>query len=346
MKAILLEEFGQADVLRIREVPDPTPGPGEVLVRVAACGVNRLDLWIRTGSLARKPALPHIMGSEVSGVVEALGPGVVGVSVGERVAVAPYLFCGRCEYCLDGRETVCLKSDILGLNSQGGYAELVSVPVSNVVPLPEGVQFEEAAALTLAAPTAWRMLTDRVRVQPGQWVLVQAAGSGVGSAAVQIAKRFGARVIATAGTDEKLEKARQLGADEVINYSTADVVQEVRRITGKRGVDVVVEHVGAATWEKSLASLARRGKVVTCGATTGSEASINLWTLFAKENAIIGSYGATRGEVATVLGLAAQGQLKPVIDAVLPFKHVTEAHRRLEDRRQFGKIVLEFPERQ
>ncbi len=312
------------------------------MVRVKACGLNRLDLWIRSGSLARKPSLPHIMGSEVAGAVEAVGAGVSGVAPGDAVVVAPYLFCGRCEFCLEGQETVCLRSDILGLNSQGGYAELVKVPASNLVPIPGGLSFEEAAALTLAAPTAWRMLTERVRIVPGQWVLVQAAGSGVGSAAVQFAKLFGAKVIATAGSRAKLDKALELGADEAIDYTSSDVVQEVRRITGKRGVDLVVEHVGAATWEQSLGCLARRGRVVTCGATTGSEAGLNLWTLFAKENTVIGSYGATRAEVAKVLALAASGKVRAVVDTVFPYDKVHEAHARLEGREQFGKIVLKF----
>jgi NADPH:quinone reductase-like Zn-dependent oxidoreductase len=342
VRAIVLEKFGGVDGLQVREIEDPVPTAGEAVVRVKACGLNRLDLWIRSGTLARRPTLPHVMGSEVAGVVEAVGPGVSGMTQGDPVVVAPYLFCGRCEFCLEGQETVCLRSDILGLNSQGGYAELVKVPASNLMPLPAGVTFEEAAALTLAAPTAWRMLTERVRIMPGQWVLVQAAGSGVGSAAIQFAKLFGARVIATAGSEAKLEKARELGADEVINYTSSDVVQEVRRITGKRGVDLAVEHVGAATWEQSLACLARRGRIVTCGATTGSDAGINLWTLFAKENTVIGSYGASRAEVAKVLSLAASGRVRAVLDTVFNYDEVARAHERLESRQQFGKIVLRF----
>ena len=339
MKALRFHEFGGAEVQRVENAPDPTPGPGEVLVRVRACGVNRLDLFVRAGQVPVKVPLPHISGSEVAGEVAAVGPGVQGVVEGARVVVAPYLFDGSCEYCLAGEETTCLRSDILGLLSDGGYAELVKVPARSLVPIPEPLDFVQAAALTLAAPTAWHMLA-RAGLGPGETVLVLAAGSGVGSAAVQIARLRGARVIATASSDAKLNQARQLGAHEAVNYATDDLREAVRRLTGRRGVDVVVEHVGQATWPTSVACLARNGRLVTCGATTGSEVSFDLWPMFAKQIAFIGCYGGARDDVRRVLDVASRGELRPVVNDVLPLERVAEAHARLEARENFGKYVI------
>ena len=339
MKALRFHEHGGPEVLRLEEVPDPRPGDGEVVVRVRACGANRLDLWVRQGSVPVKVPLPHISGSEVAGEVAALGPGVRGASEGQRVAVHPYLFDGTCEYCLAGEESTCLRSDILGLISDGGFAELVKVPASALVPIRDGLGFEQAAALTLAAMTAWHML-DRARIEPGETVLVLAAGSGVGSAAVQIARLRGARVIATASSDAKLERARELGAHELVNYAREDLREAVRRLTNRRGVDVVVEHVGQATWPASVASLARNGRLVTCGATTGSDAHFDLWSFFAKQISFIGCYGGRRDDLRSVLSVAAAGDLRPVIDRVLPLDKVGEAQAALEAREQFGKIII------
>jgi NADPH:quinone reductase-like Zn-dependent oxidoreductase len=261
--------------------------------------------------------------------------------IGARVCVAPYLFCGKCEYCQRGEETICVKGDILGLSSQGAFAEYAVVPVSSLVPLPEGVDAVSAAAVGLATITAWHLLIDRAKLKAGETVLIQAAGGGVGSAGVQIAKLAGARVIATVGSAEKLELARHLGADEVINYHEQDFSQEVKRLTGKRGVAVVMEHVGADTWERSIASLARGGRLATCGATTGNDGHTNIWSLFAKEMSLIGSYGGTRADLATVLGLVAAGKLKPVLHRTLPLENVAEAQRMLESRSTFGKIVID-----
>lgn len=340
MRAIQFHEHGELDTLRLEDVSEPVPGPGEALVRVRACGVNYLDLRVREGRVGGKVPLPHIPGSEVAGEVAALGEGVSGVSVGQRVAIAPYLFCGRCEYCLAGDEVSCLRGDILGLGGDGGYAEQVVAPAQNLIPLPEELSFEAAAAVSLATLTAWHMLVDRAEIRPGETVLVLAAGGGVGSAAVQIAKLAGARVIATAGSEEKLQKARELGADETVNYREQDFLQEVKRLTGKRGVDVVVEHIGADTWEKSVACLTRGGRLVTCGTTSGTEGKTDLWQLYAKQLKLIGSYGGNRGELRTVLSLVAQGKLKPVIDRVLPLERAAEAQRIMAERRQFGKIIL------
>ncbi len=259
MKAVYFEETGGTDVLRFGDVPRPQPGNGQALVRVLACGVNRLDIYARTGRTPVK--LPHTSGSEAAGEVVGYGPGIAmePVPVGRLAAVAPYLFCGQCEFCLAGEETMCIRGDILGLASQGAFAEYVVVPASSLVPLPDGVNAQEAAAVGLAMITAWRMLIERAKVQPGETVLVQAGGSGVGSAAIQIAKLAGARVIATVGSREKMEHAQRLGADNVINYNELDFAQEVRKLTGKRGVSVLVEHIGAATWAASIDLPGARG---------------------------------------------------------------------------------------
>ncbi|MDQ2905584.1 MAG: zinc-binding dehydrogenase [Ktedonobacteraceae bacterium] len=339
MKAAVFHEHGDIDVLRVEEMPKPTPGPTDVVIKVRACGANRLDTYSRAGRTKVAP-MPHIAGSEIAGEIEALGEAVSGLSAGQAVAVAPYLFCGQCEFCRAGEEVLCLKADIIGLGSQGGFAEYVSVPASSVVALPKGLDFVSAAAVSLATITAWHMLVVRAPLQPGQDVLVHAAGSGIGSAAIQIARLNGARVIATAGSAEKLERARKLGADEVINYNEQDFLQEVRRITGKRGVDVVVEHIGEQTWEKSVACLARRGRLVTCGATTGNEGKVNLWTLFAKEIAIIGSYGGTRHDLANILKLVAMGQIQPVVHGTYPLEKLGEVQQMMEQRQQFGKLIV------
>ncbi|HEX2173693.1 MAG TPA: zinc-binding dehydrogenase [Dehalococcoidia bacterium] len=340
MRAIVFEMQGGIETLAVQDVPIPEIGPTEVLVRVRACGLNHLDLMMRSGTLPGKVATPHIAGSEVAGDIERVGEAVSSVRAGLAVVIAPYLFCGQCEFCLAGEETLCLRGDILGLNSRGGYAEYVAAPAESVLPIPEGVSHVEAAAVTLAALSAWHMLITRARIRAGETVLVLAGGSGVGSAAIQIAKLAGCRVIATASTEDKLDKARQLGADEVINYAGGEFLPEVRRLTGKRGVDVVVEHVGAATWDQSVNALARNGRLVTCGATTGRQAAINIWNVFAKQQTLIGSYGGTRAELRHVLDLVARGALKPVIHSTLPLEEAGRAQRILEDRAQFGKVLL------
>jgi NADPH:quinone reductase-like Zn-dependent oxidoreductase len=328
-------------VLRLQDLPVPEAGPGQVLVRVRACGVNHIDLWAREGKLPIRIPLPHVSGSEVTGEVAQVGPGVEGVAIGQRVAVHPYLHDGTCEYCLAGEESTCLRGDILGMVSQGGYAEYVRVPANSVVPLPEGLGFVEAAAVTLATLTAWHMLVAKARVRPGETVLVLAAGSGIGVAAVQIARLAGARVIAAASSEEKLAVARGLGAEETVNYTTEDLREAVRRITGKRGVDVVVEHVGAATWEQSLACLTRNGRLVTCGATTGSEVRMDLWPFFVRQITAYGAYGGTRAELQRVLQLTARGLLKPVVARVLPLAALPEAQEALQRRQVVGKLVVE-----
>lgn len=338
MKAVIFHQFGGLEVLRYEEAPKPKIGPQEVLVRVKACALNHLDIWVRQG----RPGvlLPHIAGSDVAGEVAEVGSAVEGVALGQRVLVNPALSCGRCEFCLAGEDSICLRFNILGWQQDGGYAEYVRVPALNVVPTPEGLSDEEAAAFPLTFLTSWHMLITRARLKVGETVLVHAAGSGIGSAAVQIARLTGARVIATAGSQEKLRKAKELGADEVINYNETDFSQEVLKLTRKRGVDVVFEHVGPATFEGSLKSLARGGRLVTCGATTGPIASFSISDLYLRQHSIIGSVMGTRREFQEVVRLVGERKLRPVIDSVFPLADAAEAQRRMLERNHFGKLIL------
>jgi NADPH:quinone reductase-like Zn-dependent oxidoreductase len=340
MKAVVMAQHGVPEVLRYMDVPDPVIAPNEVLVRVRACALNHLDLWVRKGLPGIKFSFPHIPGSDIAGEVAEVGSLVTKVRVGERVVLAPGLSCGQCQACAAGADNRCRKYTLFGYLAEGGCAEYVKSPAANVLSIPGQLKFEEAAAIPVVFLTAWHMLVTRAAVQPGEDVLVLAAGSGVGTAAIQIAKLAGARVIATAGSDAKLAKARELGADETINHSTQDIAEEARRLTGKRGVDVVIEHVGEATWEKSLLSLAQNGRLVTCGATTGYNGKFDLRFLFARNLSLLGSFMGSRSELFPVLKLVGEGKLHPVIDRVLPLAECARAHKLLEDREQFGKIVL------
>ena len=337
MKAVRFHSHGAADVLRYEDAPDPEISPGEVLVRVRACALNHLDLWNRRG-VAKLP-LPHISGADVAGEVVAsydkeLPPG-------RRVMVQPGLSCGRCEACLEGRDNECPRYDVLGSQSDGGYAGLVRVPIQNVIPLPDAIGFVEAAAFPLTFLTAWHMLVTRAKVRPGEDVLVLAAGSGVGQAAIQIAWLHGARVFATAGNEHKLARAREIGAYEVVNHHTQDVAAEIRKFTKGRGVDIVVEHVGEATWERSLKCLTRAGRLITCGATTGFKAGIDLRFLFSKQYTLMGSYMGTKGELLRAAQFFFAGQLRPVVDRTFPLAEAAAAQDHLERSEQFGKVVLE-----
>lgn len=340
MKAIVFHQHGGPEVLQFTDVPDPEPRPNEVLVRVRACALNHLDLWVR-GGLPNVPIpLPHIPGSDVAGEIARIGSEVTTVRVGQKVVLAPGVTCGKCAACVSGQDNRCRQFTNLGYMIDGGCAELVRVPEVNCLPYPENLSFEQAAAVPLVFQTAWHMLVARAGLQPGEDVLVLGAGSGVGSAAIQIAKFFGARVIATAGSDEKLAKARELGADHVINHKAQKIREEVRRITGKRGVDVVFEHVGTATWDDSLASLALAGRLVTCGNTTGYDAKIDLRFLFSRQLSLLGSYMGVKSELHTIVKLVTAGRLKPVVDRVFPLAEAAAAHAYLESGRQFGKVVL------
>ena len=340
MKAITFHEHGGPDVLRVEEVADPVIGPGEVLVRVRACALNHLDLWQRSGLRRVTIPMPHISGSDVSGVV--VEGSFAGVPAGTRVLLQPGISCGRCAACLSGRDNECPRYEVLGYrNHSGGYAQLVKVPAPNLVPLPDHISFVDAAAFPLTFVTAWHMLVTRAQLQRGEDVLVLAAGSGVGQAAIQIARLLGGRVIATAGTDAKLEQAVALGASEVINHHTQDIAEEIKRLTDRRGVDVVFEHVGRATWAKSVRSLARGGRLVTCGATTGGDATVDLLALFSKQLSVLGSYMGTKSELLRAAEFFFSGQLKPVVDRTYPLEEAAAAQQRLEQSGQFGKIVLE-----
>lgn len=340
MKAVRFHEHGGLDKLVYEDGPDPRIEDNEVLVRIRACALNYLDIWARRGLPNVPIPLPHISGADVSGDVEETGRLVTAVKPGQRVLLAPGISCGKCIQCISGRDNQCLKYDILGLISDGGYAELVKVPETNVIPIPDQMGYQEAAAFPLVFLTAWHMLVSRAGVRPGEDVLVMAAGGGVGHAAVQIAKLFGARVIATAGTDEKLEKARRIGADEVINYKQQQILQEVRRLTGKKGAEVVIENIGADTWEKSLQCLSRNGRLVICGATSGSMVQTDLWYLFGKNISVHGSYMGEKGELLEALKFFKEGKIKPVVHAVFPLMQAAEAQRAMGDREHFGKIVL------
>jgi NADPH:quinone reductase-like Zn-dependent oxidoreductase len=341
MKAVVIHEHGGIDKLRVEQVPDPTIAPDEVLVRVKAVALNHLDLWVRRGLPALKVEMPHILGSDIAGVVEEVGELVRHVGPGDEVILAPGWGCGVCRKCLLGEDNVCeVRYQILGETTAGGYAEFVKAPGSNAFPLPAGISFVEAAAVPLVFLTAWNMLVRKAEVQPGEDVLVLAAGSGVGSAAIQIAKLFGARVIATASTEAKLEMARELGADEVINYAEQDFLAEVRRLTDGRGVDIVFEHVGEATWEKSIKSMARGGRLVTCGATTGYQAMTDLRYVFAKNLTLLGNFMGRKGDLLHLLRFFESGEFRAVVDRSLPLEQAAEAHRLLEERQHFGKIVL------
>jgi NADPH:quinone reductase-like Zn-dependent oxidoreductase len=340
VKAVVFERHGGAEVLEYREgFPDPVLRPGHVRVRVRGASVNHLDIWTRKG-LPFPIEMPHILGNDIAGVVEELGEGVSHLAVGDAVMLAPGAGCNHCRACLDGDDNQCLAYDIFGQRKQGGYAEFVIAPSRNVFPKPSHLTFEEAASMPLVFLTAWHMLVGRASLKAGETVLVLAAGSGVGIAAVQIAKMLGATVFATASSEAKLARARELGADAGILYEAVDFAAEARRLTGKRGVDVVFEHTGEATWEQSIASLARGGRLVTCGASSGFNGRTDLRALFAKHISLHGSYMGRIAEFDEVLKHIRSGRLKPVVDRVLPLREARAAHEAMEKREQFGKIVL------
>ncbi|MGH9458392.1 MAG: zinc-binding dehydrogenase [Thermoanaerobaculia bacterium] len=339
MKAVLIREHGGYDKLELTDVPSPS-AEGLALVEVRAVALNHLDLWMRRGIPGVRLPLPIIPGSEVSGVVVSVPETTAGWAAGDEVVVAPGYSCGLCVACLSGNDPLCPSYGIYGESAPGGAAEQIAVPVRNLVPKPARLSFEDAAAVPLDFLTAWHMLVARAQLRPGETVLVHAGGSGVGSAGVQIAKLWGATVLTTVGSREKEARARELGADEVILYRETDFAAEVRRLTAKRGADVVFEHVGADTWEGSMKSLARGGRLVTCGATTGAEVSINVRAVFAKLLSILGSTMGSLAELHEVMRHVEAGRLRPVVDRVLPLAEVAEAHRLLEERKAFGKIVL------
>jgi NADPH:quinone reductase-like Zn-dependent oxidoreductase len=339
MKAAIFSEYGGPEVVRIEEVPTPEPGPGEVLVRVRAAAMNHLDLWVRRG-IGIETTMPHIGGTDIAGTIEALGPGVEGRAVGERVVVNPSLYCGRCEFCIRGEHSLCVEYRILGEHTNGGFAEFVAVPATGAYPIPDSMPFEEAAALPISYQTAWRALVTRAALKPGEDVLVIGASGGTAVASIQVAKLMGARVFAVTRGAQSVSRVRDVGADVVYDRDKVDFSREVYRDTGKRGVDVVVENVGEATWQGSVRALARNGRLVTYGATAGPKATTDLRLVFWKQLQIIGTTMASRAEFEAMLRVAVQGGFKPVIDTVMPLTEAAAAHERLEAGEQFGKIVL------
>ena len=340
MKAIVFDRFGGPEVLELRTVPEPEPRADEALIDVMACAINHLDLWVRQGLRGLDVEMPHILGNDIVGVVSAVGEAVRHVKAGDRVLVLPTLSCGVCPACFAGDDNLCRQYDVIGRRRNGGYAQRVCVPGVNLLPYPENLKWEEAAAVPLVFLTAWHMLVGRAAIRPGEDVLVIGAGSGVGSAAIQIARLLGARVIATAGSDAKLEVARSLGAHEVVNHSAGDFAKTVREKTGGKGVEVVFEHVGGAVFEQAVAALARNGRLVTCGATIGGKVTLDVNALFGKHLTLMGSWMGRRAELVEVLKFVRSGQLKPVVDSVMPLAEARKAHERLEAREAFGKIVL------
>lgn len=340
MKAVRIHQHGGPQVLAYENVPDPEIKANEVLLRVRACSLNHLDLWVRAGIPGVKFNFPHILGSDIAGEVVTVGDLCDRVKPGQRVLLSPGESCRQCSKCLEGKDNECRRYTLFGTGVPGGNRELMAAPEYAVIPIPDTMTFEEASAVPLVFLTAWHMLFSRACLQPGEEVLVLAASSGVGSAAIQLAKLFHCRVIATAGGDEKMAKARELGADEVIDHYRQDISAEVRRLTSRRGVDVVFEHVGRATWQKSMECLAPLGRVVTCGATTGYDVNLDLRFLFSKQYALYGSYMGTMGELHKVLQFVFRGLLKPVIDRVYPMTEIAAAHERVERKEQFGKVVI------
>jgi NADPH:quinone reductase-like Zn-dependent oxidoreductase len=340
MKAVVFNEHGGPEILEYTETEAPRIKANEVLIEVRACALNHLDVWARQGLPGIKIPLPHILGNDIAGVVREAGEIVSWVKVGDEVMLQPGVSCGHCINCLRGQDNLCPEYDILGYRRDGGYAEMVAAPGVNVVPKPQNLSWEEAAALPLVTLTAWHMLVTRARVEPGEDVLIHAAGSGVGSIGIQVAKLRGARVIATASSDEKLEKALELGADDVVNYTREDWPKEVRRLTDKRGVDVVFEHTGAQTWPGSLSALATSGRVVTCGATSGYDARTDLRQVFYRHLSLLGSFMGSKAELLDAMKFVERGVIRAVVDRVLPLAEARRAHELMEDRAQFGKLVL------
>ena len=340
MRAVTLRTHGGPEVLQVEELPVPVPGPGEVRIKIAAVALNHLDVWVRKGGPAFRLEYPHRLGADVVGTVDAVGAGVTDLEPDARAVVQPGLSCGRCAQCLAGDDNLCRQYRLLGESAQGGYAEYLVVPRANIAPYPANLGWAEAASVILPFLTAWQMVVRKAQVTPGATVLVQGGGSGVGVAAIQIAKLYGARVITTVGSDAKIAPARALGADEVINYRSADFAAVTRALTGKRGVDVVIDHVGGEVFASSIRAVRIGGRVVTCGATSGFHPAIDLRHIFFRQVEVLGSTMGRKADLLAVLDHVGAGRLKPVVHTVLPLAAAGEGHRLLEERAVFGKVVL------
>jgi NADPH:quinone reductase-like Zn-dependent oxidoreductase len=341
MKAVQLVAHGAPGNFNYGDLAGPVAAADEVVVRVRACGLNHLDLWLEEGQLPVPLTLPRIPGSEISGEIAAIGSGVSGWREGQRVAVQSNLFCGQCEFCARGQESLCLKGQLLGVQRDGGFAEMVAVPARALVGLPDNVDFLTSAALTLAGSTAMHMLTDRASVGPGDWVLAIGGAGGVGSAAIQIARGLGARVITTGSSEARRQFALSLGAEDTVDSRNPDWPAQVRELTGKRGVDLIVEHVGGEVLQQCFTCLARGGTIVTCGATAGREVPLKLWPLFVKEQKLVGSYGRNRKDIVATLDWAAQGKLKAAIWKVYPLSQTREAFAALRQGQVLGKVLVD-----
>lgn len=339
-EAMVLDGHGGPEVLQRRAIEIPEPGAREVRVRVHAVAMNHMDLWVRRGGPAFKLQYPHRLGCDIAGVVEALGPGARGAAVGDRVMLQPGLSCGVCKACLSGRDNLCRSYKILGENAQGGYTRHMNVPDSNLIPIGDALSFTDAAALPLCTLTAYQMVVKKGGVRPGQTVVIHAAGSGVSSMAIPLCKILGARVIATTSAPEKAERAREIGADEVIVTSTHDYTAEVKRLAGRAGADVILDHVGGELLEKAVGVAAWGGRVVTCGATAGFKATLDLRQIFFRQVELLGSTMGSKGDLLEVLPMIMSGRLRAAIDRVVPLWEAREAHEALEGRQAFGKIVL------
>ncbi len=340
MKAVRFHEFGHADVLRFEEVEDPVAGPGEVRIRIRAAALNHLDVDMREG-ISRFPiGLPHMLGIEVAGEIEQVGDGVEGWSPGDRVN--PYIMapCGECRYCRTGRESLCLAPGFISMSTGGGYAERIAVKARQLVRIPDGVSFEDAAALQVAFATAWHMLFTRGGLRAGETVLINSVGSGIGSAAVQLASMAGAYVIGNASSDEKLERAGELGMHAGVNHAREDVAARVLELTDGRGVDLVYEHVGGKLFQAGLDSLTKDGRLVICGGHSGEVVDFDIIPFFRAQKSVIGSFVYTREEVERCFDLAARHQIKPLVHATFPLEQAREAMELMEQRAHFGKIVL------
>ena len=340
MKAVVFSQHGGPEVLHYTDVPDPKPGPGEILIEVKATSINHIDIFLRRGMPGIQVKMPKIVGSDAAGVVRELGAGVSGLKTGQRVTINPGIACGHCEFCAAGFGSQCTSWAMVGENRDGAYAELVVVPAHIALPIPDSMSFEDAAATPLVFLTAWSMMVGKGRIQPGEDVLILGAGAGVGTAAIQIAKMVGCRVFVTASSDEKLQRAKELGADFLIDYSKDEFDKTIRDLTNRRGVDIVVDYIGADTWVRSLRSARRGGRVLTCGATTGFAPQTDLRHIFFRQVQVLGSTMGSHREFLDVMKCVFRGQLKPVIDRVLPLSEASKGHELIEQRAVFGKIVL------
>ncbi len=340
MKAAFFREHGGPEKIEFGELPDPVPGPGEVRVKVRAAALNRLDLFIRNGIPGIALAFPHVMGSDGAGVIDATGPGVSAARRGDEVVLNPGINCGECEFCRAGEHSLCVSFRIIGEHLPGTFAQYAVVPAANVYPKPPALSWEEAAAFPLTFLTAWRMLVTKARVLPGETLLIVGIGGGVATSALLIARLLGMTVFVTSGNPEKLARAKALGAEEGIDSSRADFSREIRKLTGKRGVDVVLDSVGKATWKQSIAAAAKGGRLLTCGATSGPDPQTDLARIFWNQLTVYGSTMGTHGEFASMLKIFGEGKVKPVVDAVYPLSRAREAMEFMEEKRQFGKIVL------